>query len=426
MRVLHVNQSDTGGGHARSLLRLHAGLCEVGVESRILVARKQGTSEDVAQARTHLSSSQRIVGWLARQRLERDMRRYSATRPSGCELFSDDRAPFGQELLAQCSGSDVVNLHFVSGLIDFRTFLRPLAKRQPTVWRLSDMAPFTGGCHFDSGCGKFTARCGGCPQLGSTREDDLSRRIWQRKRRVFELLRDDELQFVAQSKWLRGEIEKSSLLSRFPVEVIPNGIDTRAYCPRPKAACRTSLGLPPEACVLLFVAGTATNPRKGFDYLHSALQRVARTEQSSRLLILTVGRHTPFRTTPPEHVHLGVATNDLFLAQIYSASDALVIPSLQDNLPNTVLEAMACGTPVIGFDTGGIPDMVRHGRNGLLAKCGDAEDLSEKIVQAIRVPDALSNMGREAREIAVAEYRQDIVARRFVKLYEQVLERRRP
>jgi glycosyltransferase involved in cell wall biosynthesis len=355
-----------------------------------------------------------MVRYLQRKSIRWDFQRYEDTRPEGLEPFSDDRTQYRLQDV-QDLDYDILNLHWVAGFVDYRHFFGQCVGRYPVVWRLSDMNPFTGGCHYDAGCGKFRQECDACPQLGSDRRSDLAHNVWERKRQAFQQIPDTQLHFVAQSRWIRDQVQASPLTSRFPTTVIPNGLDTELFRPRDGKGFRRSVGIPENARVVLFVAQSVSNRRKGFQLLLEAVQ------QLDDVCLLSVGGTQPKFDTNVPYLHLGSIDSDVLLSAIYSSADLFVIPSLQDNLPNTVLEAMACGTPVVGFDTGGIPDMVRPGVTGWLAEVGNVRALREAIEQALSDDTIREQMGRQCREVVEEEYALEVQAKRYAELYNNLL-----
>jgi glycosyltransferase involved in cell wall biosynthesis len=333
------------------------------------------------------------------------------------EPFTDDRTRFGDQAIAQLPSADVINLHWIRRFIDLRAFFSAVSV--PVVWTLHDMNAFTGGCHYDEDCGKYIKNCGACPQLGSNNDRDLSRKIWKRKEEAYSHISPGQMHIVALCRWMKREVERSSLLGRFPVTIIPNGVDTDQFSPRDGLSMRRALGIPESAKVLLFVAQSTTNRRKGFGLLKKTLQGLQK--RRSDLFLLSVGAFDAEMDRSANQLHLGRIQSDRLLSSIYSAADVFVIPSLQDNLPNTVLEAMACGTPVVGFDTGGIPDMVRPGETGWLAEVGDVRALREATEQALSDDGARARIGHQCRSVVEEEYTLEIQAERYRRLYEDVL-----
>ena len=416
MRIVHLNTSDTKGGAARAAHRLHTGLRRLGQDSTMLVLRRSSEDPHVRQ----MTTPKGPLAWMRRvlreRTLAREFDRYSATRQVDLVVFSDDRAPWAREMAPQLPPCDVVHLHWVRKFIHVSEFLG--VNRTPMVWTLHDMNPFTGGCHYDEQCGRFRMRCGRCPQLGSDDDADLSRQIWKRKEMSLERVEPRRLRIVALCQWMAKAVQSSSLLGRFPISIIPNGLDTEVFAPRDRAEARARLGLPTEGRLLLFVAESLRNKWKGFAHLLEALRGL---RPSDNIGLASIGRGKP--ETPPDlrHHHLGEIHDDRLLAAAYSAADLFVIPSVQENLPNTVIESLACGTPVAGFDVGGIPDMVRPGLTGALAPVGDAEALRKAITNLLSDSTALAKMSAHCREVAVKEYALEVQTRRYTALYEELL-----
>lgn len=359
----------------------------------------------------------RIGRRIRRERIARSFARYRSTRPVGYEQFSDDRALTGAALVRQLPTCDLITLHWIADFLDFRAFFSAAPPQVPIVWRLADMNAFTGGCHFDHSCGRHIIGCGACPQLGSTDKADLSHRVWQRKKAALDRLGPKRLHIVALNHWMADVVKRNPLLNRFPLTVIPNGVNTESFAPQGIRFARDRLGLPREARIVLFVADDVTNRRKGFSLLAEALTGL---NDVANLFLLSTGRGTPTFSLQIPHRHLGhLGTDQLSLA--YSAADVYAIPSRQDNQPNTVLEAMACGTPVVGFNVGGIPDMVRQGITGILAPAEDADGLRNAILEVLRCPEKRSEMAANCRRIVMDQYRLEDEIRRYAQVYETAL-----
>jgi glycosyltransferase involved in cell wall biosynthesis len=418
MKVLHLNTDDVKGGAARAAYRLHRGLLGLGCDSRMLVLHRHGDDATVQRFVPPKTLAARLRRLLRAVQIWGGFARYRRSHPAGYELFSDDRTPYGPDLARRLPAGAVVHLHWITGFVDYRGFFPTVPRRSPVVWTLHDMNAFTGGCHYDMGCGRYDHGCGRCPQLGSGRENDLSRRIWERKRELFRRLAPDRLHLVAPSRWMADEIGRSALLGRFPVTITPYGVDTETFAPRGRRESRRALDLPGDARIVLFLAASTANPRKGFALLRQAMPALAETFED--LFVLSAGSGHPALEVGVPHLHLGNIEDDRRLSQVYSAADVFVIPSLQDNLPNTVLEAMACGTPVAGFAVGGIPDMVRPGVTGRLAEPEDPASLAEAIAALLWDPAEREEMGAACRRVVLDEYTLELQARRCSELYRQV------
>lgn len=346
--------------------------------------------------------------------ITRSFSRYKKTGPDNSIVFSDDRSRYGTSVLNQLPDCDIINLHWVAGFIDYTSFFLNISKQTKIVWTLHDMNPFTGGCHYDNGCFGYLNQCGACPQLGSENPNDLSRKIWLRKKSILGRIQPERLQIVAPSLWLAREVGRSTLLNRFPITTIPNGLDTDAFAPRDKKAIRQALGISLSEKVVLFVAHDINDPRKGFKFLAAALEGL---KKQRHMTLISIGKKCPEFEDQVKHIHLGNIESDLLLSLIYNAADVFVIPSLQDNLPNTVMESMACGTPVAGFYTGGIPDMVRNDITGLLVPSEDVSALQGAMISILNDKEKLEKMSFNCRKIATQEYTLEIQANRYSDLY---------
>jgi len=417
MKILHLSTEDIAGGAARAAYRLHTGLQRLGHDSFMCVLNRRSKDPSVVTFDASMDWASKLRRRFRREQITRDFARYEGSRPLGHEVFNDDRSEFGADLVTHLPSSDVINLHWIARYVDHDAFFSTVPKQTPVVWRISDMNPITGGCHVDEGCGRYQNGCGMCPQLGSSKKDDLSSRIWKRKQRVFQMVDARRLHLVALNRWMADNIARHPFLHRFPVSIIPNGIDTEMFVPRDRRFSREVLGLPLDATILLFVAVRAEIPYKGFSLLAQAL---AELPDIDNLFVVSVGIGKPRLDPRVPHAHLGYITDDRLLLLAYNASDLYVIPSLNDNSPNTVLEAMACGIPTIGFAVAGIPDIIRHGETGLLVPPGDVTALQAAINDLIHHPEKRKTMGAKSREIALQEYPLPLQARRYADLYKSL------
>ncbi|HEV2292220.1 MAG TPA: glycosyltransferase family 4 protein [Tepidisphaeraceae bacterium] len=424
MRILHLSTSDSNGGAARAAFRLHTGLKRLGHDSSMLVLRAGSKDPAVARFEPAPGVVSRLGRSIRARRINRDHRQYQPKRPPGLELFNDDRSPIAGELADQLPACDLINLHWVAEYVDHEHFFPRLPKDVPVVWRLADMAPLTGGCHYTHGCDKFTARCGACPQLGSNDDNDLSRQIWRRKSRSLASLAPAQLHLVGTSKWIAAESRRSSLLEQFPVSVIPNGLDTADFAPRDRGFSRDLWNIARDAKVILFIADSLENQRKGFGYLVKAL---AALEAVNKPFLVSLGNLKSRLELPVPHLNLGRINNDRLLSMVYSLADVFVMPSLQESFGQTVTESLACGTPVVAFDGSGPTDMVRPGVTGWLATCGDEHALRRSIIEALSNDAMRAKMSENCRRIAVEEYSLETQAAAYARLYERLIaDLRRP
>lgn len=412
MRVVHLTTRELHGGASRAAHRLHRGLLSLGVDSRMRVAPKD-SSDPTIHGPEGLPS--RALDY-ARGRLDGLPLRLHPGR---------EDIPFHLAWLPGVPASrirglrpDVVNLHWLGGGF---VRLESLARlRTPMVWTLHDMWAFTGGCHYSAGCTRYQLACGACPRLGSGRERDLSRWVWRRKGRTYD---DTSLTLVAPSRWMAERAGASSLLEGRRIEVIPNGLDTARFRPGDRSEARRALGLPADRLLVAFGAFHAdSDRRKGYAELQAALGLLRAAPVGDAVDLVTFGGD-PERADEglglPVH-RLGLLEDPRTVVRAYRAADIFVAPSLEDNLPNTVLEALACGTPVVAFDAGGIPEMVEPGKVGALAPVGDARALAEAMARVLEDRKARERMGRRARERVVRDHSAGQQARRYLDLYEEL------
>ncbi len=318
---------------------------------------------------------------------------------------------------------DVVNLHWVAYLQSPVTLWKLGAIAKPIVWTLHDMWAFTGGCHYSAGCSQYQQTCATCPQLEAD-PFHLTEVILQDKA---DLWADLPLVIVAPSQWLADCAKRSQVFRNHRVEVIPYGLETEVFQAIAKPTAKQSLGLDPSVVTLLIGADDGNEQRKGFTELVEALRLCAQSEemqallQANRLQILCFGTPSPRLSELNLPLHpLGRIESDLVLSEIYSAADLFILPSLEDNLPNTMLEALSCGTPVLAFAIGGIPDVVQHQETGYLVPEGDIAGLATAIAHCLSHEDWRSHWSQAARQHIEQNYSLTLQASRYLALYEDL------
>jgi tetratricopeptide (TPR) repeat protein/glycosyltransferase involved in cell wall biosynthesis len=426
IKIVHLCTQDYGGA-GKAAYRLHKGLQKIGVDSTMLVVNKQSGDPSVKVLPSeYLGSVTQCLNiptygsplWQQQMlRWQNQMAKYP-NRPVGLEMFTDALSDIQLDQVQEIRDADIINLHWVAGALDYPN--APLALRdKKIVWTLHDMNPLTGGCHYSGDCEKFKETCGACPQLGSNIEEDVARQNWNQKYYAFQNL---DLNIVTPSKWLANCASGSRLLSKFPVSVIPYGFPLDTFKPYSKTDIRRSLNIPEDASVILFGADSIVNARKGFVYLLEALKRLPLNQENTTVVLTFGGFPEGLQIETKHKIHnLGSIADENKLALAYSAADVFVIPSLEDNLPNTVVEAMACGVPVVGFDIGGIPDMIEHKKNGFLASPRDIESLLEGIEWAISSPNGNKNISSLCRERVETKFALEVQASAYKKLYDAVI-----
>ncbi len=427
MRVVHLCMQDFGGA-GKAAYRLHKGLQAIGMQSAFLVMNKKSGDPSVKVLPSDFAGDKVSCLDVAKhqsplwnrqvQRWHRHLSKYPG-RPSGLEMFTDAESGVRLDLIREVEQADIVNLHWVAGTMDYSNAALAL-RNKPVVWTLHDMNPFTGGCHYAGDCQKYKTMCQECPQLGSDDRDDLSRQVWTQKFYVSQSLNID---IVSPSRWLGGCAGQSALFSSFPVHVIPYGFPLETFKPYPKKPIRKEAGIPESATVILFGADSVTNQRKGFVYLLEALNRFP-ANNGHNFVLMTFG-NLPRGIQIPSRFQIfnaGQIANEDQLAMIYSAADLFVLPSLEDNHPNTVVEAMACGLPVVGFDIGGVPDMVEHRHTGYLVRPGDIADLNQGIQWIAASADNGADFSKQCRQRVESRYALDMQATAYRNLYRGLLQ----
>ncbi len=413
MKVIHLSWSDRHGGAARAAFRLNAALNQAGIQSGILSAA--GYLDSVGQ-RHPLRGIDRI---LTRGSARIDQLPLANYRGRESALFSPACAPdrlAGRLLLHD---ADLVHLHWINnGFMRIETLPR---LKKKIVWTFHDMWPFTGGCHYSNGCRNFMTSCGTCPQLDSDRKHDLSDRIFQRKKTAWS---KTPFEVVTPSRWLADVASSSRLLRGYAIHAIPNAIDTAVFAPTDKTLARAEFGLPKEGIILLFGALTGGgDKRKGFHFMAPLLARLAKRHSQGMIRLAVLGMKAPpdGQVFPFPVTYLGLLDDDRTIARAYSAADVLVVPSIEDNLPNSVMEAGSCEVPSVAFRTGGLPDLIEHTYTGYLAKPFDVEDLASGISSFITEPQSALQAGKIARQRVIANYSYDVVARQHEALYSRVM-----
>jgi glycosyltransferase involved in cell wall biosynthesis len=408
-----LNTFDSNGGAAIATYRLHVGLRSIGVNSNLLVQDKKSDDYTVIAP---VKKWQKIFAFL-RPYIDGIITKLYRNREG--VLFSAAWLPESLASKINKLNPDIVHLFWVNGGFLKIDTLKKI--KQPIVWTLHDMWPFTGGCHYDDECRKFQQSCGNCPALHSEQDGDLSRRILERKKKHWE---DVPIVVVATSHWLADMACSSSLFKNQRVEVIPNGIDTDIYKPMNKEAARAAYNLPQDKHLLLFSAFSATtDKRKGNQFLVQALSSMAQVEWGPKIELVIIGASKP--ENPPDlgmKVHyMGHLHDEISQVLLYSAADVVVAPSLQENLSNTVMESLACGTPVVAFDIGGMPDMIDHQLNGYLAKPFDSDDLARGIIWVLEDKSRHEKLAQRARQTVSERYELAAVAKQYEALYKDVL-----
>lgn len=417
MRVLILNTSEKTGGAAVAANRLMEALNNNGVKAKMLVRDKETDRITVVGLRQSLMQQWHFLWerWVIFCHLHFSRR----------HLFEIDIANSGTDVtrMREFKEADIIHLHWINqGFLSLKVIRKILDSGKPVVWTMHDIWPATGICHITHECKRFQSSCRNCRYLGgSAGDNDFAYKTWCRKRRMLD---GHHIHVVACSQWLAEEARKSSLLSGHSVESIPNPIDTRLFCKSSSEEARLRVGLPLNKRVILFAAQRATNVNKGMNYLVDACKMLAHDnpDMVQNVCVAILGGHAEevMAEMPFEAFPLGYTSDTARIVDVYNASDVFVLPSLSENLPNTIMEAMACGVPCVGFKVGGIPEMIDHKRNGYVAKFRDAADLAAGIHWVLSEADS-KELSDNCQKKVAACYSQQAVALKYIEVYNQAL-----
>lgn len=418
LKVVHLNTYDGNGGAGRACLRLSDALTASGVDSKVMVYYKFGQNPKITSFTPNIFTKAKAIFNIMAERYLAKLFVKAVKTPFSLQWFGE--SIFKHPAL---KSADVIHLHWVNHGFLSPKFLAQLDELdKPIVWTFHDSNAFTGGCHVRYSCENFHQQCGNCPILRFSGKNDISHQNWLRKQKAY-----SELNFhvVVPSRWMANSVKQSSLLGVRNPTVIPNTIEIDVFKPYVKAEAKKILKIPADHFVLLSGFMPSSNDKhKGAQYLIDALNELAARPEipNDKIELVIFGNKDeknmpefPFKTTL-----LGTISKDEHLAKCYAAADAFITPSLEDNLPNTVMESLACATPVIAFTTGGIPDMVKHLENGYLAKYESASDLADGIEWLFLHEDREAIM-KEARRSILTHFAPTVIAEKHKVLYQNLI-----
>ncbi len=419
MKIVQVSTYDVRGGAARAAYRLHKGLVKTGRDCTFLARRKYSSDDTVIAPSSNGKDERFLYSAIQNQYINAHRTEISNT------VFSHAYPGWDISSLSLVTTADIINLHWIAHYQSPVTLFKMFNLGKPVVWTLHDQSAFTGGCHYTAGCEGYQNRCVDCPQLS----DDpftLPEMVLKDKLELFKTAR---LTIVAPSRWLADCARKSRLFKDRRIEVIPYSLETDLFKPVPKQEAKRKLDLAPDTVHILFVAEYHSEKRKGFEKLASAFQECMRDTEFRDLvnrnqveLICTGEAGEALDSIEIPIKKMGYIKSDEKMSLAYSAADIFVLPSLEDNLPNTMLESMSCGTPVVAFDAGGIPDAVIHDKTGKLVPAGDIVQLSAAVRSLVFDKTAGEEMGRNGRRLIMDEFSLEIQPRRYMQLYEDLLD----
>lgn len=416
MRVLIINTSERIGGAAIAANRLMDALKNNGIKAKMLVRDKQ--TEQIS-----------VVGlkkswWKVWQFIWERVIIWKANKFKKHNLFEVDIANTGTDItsLPEFKQADVIHLHWINqGMLALTDIRRIIDSGKPIVWTMHDMWPCTGICHHARQCNKYQQECKNCPYLlngGSPK--DLSNKVFLQKK---DLYKNSSIVFVTCSQWLKGQAEKSALLDKHTVINIPNPININLFKPRNKQEARTRCNFPADKRIILFGAAKPTDKRKGVDYFIESCNLLVQKhpELKDRIGIAIYGKQSEqiVPLLPFETYDLKYISSEKELVNVYNAIDLYATPSLEENLPNTIMEAMACGVPCVGFNVGGIPEMIDHLHNGYVAEYKSAEDFANGIYWTLTEGE-YDMLSEEASRKVTACYSEGTIAKKYIEVYNKI------
>jgi glycosyltransferase involved in cell wall biosynthesis len=417
MKVVHLSTSDLSGGAAIACKRIVDAQASNGIESNLLVQKKLSSDPRVYSTTKNLFSK---LHYNLRLVFDEGYIRVLTNQNRG--RFSNP--VFGTDITNHplITRADIINLQWINGgFISLETLSKIGNLGKPIVWTFHDMWAFTGGCHYVSDCQNYLTECRNCPALKFSSTSDVSNRIFNKKKELYEKL---NLTIVTTSRWLANEASRSALLKTKKVYVIPTPINSVKFKPINKKVVREKLNLPIEKKIILFGAMNLKDERKGFYYLVEALKYIKNINSDLEIELAVFGKidESVLSSIPFKVNQLGSLKNDDQIVSAYNSADAFVAPSLEDNLPNTIMESMACGTPVVAFNTGGIPDMVVNGVNGFLTQLQSTNGLAEDILKILLNDNHRNKMSEAAREKVLRDFNPEVITSKYRDLYKSLIQ----
>ncbi len=416
MKIVHVSIRDSEEGASRAAYRIHRAQVEAGLDSRMRVL-VSGTGDDRVISGSCCSLSTTLVRALQRRTRAFSQRGWQTDNPV-LHTFGEDAIGLIDEL--NLSDVDIVNLHWISGLLSVAEVGRI---RKPIVWTFHDMWPFCGGEHYapNDSSARFRKGYQTVNRPPGERGPDLNRKTWESKKKAWSR---QKFNIVCPSHWLADCAQQSVLFADADVCVIPHPLETESlWRPVPRDAARRELDLPADKKLILMGApGGTTDPRKGGDLLNGAVHQLAASQLDDVELVI-YGQTRPVNSHEwPCRVHwLGEVRDDRVLSQAYSAADVMVVPSRQEAFGQTASEAQACGTPVVAFGIGGLPDIVEHQVTGYLARPFEVSDLSDGISWVLNNEERRCELAAAARASSLRKFAEPLAAEAYTELYKKVL-----
>ncbi|WP_108063735.1 glycosyltransferase family 4 protein [Poseidonibacter lekithochrous] len=408
MKIVNISTNDFNGGAARATYRLHREFINLGHDSKLLVLQKNLDDNTVFTVNSN--------------RFARFVSKYTGAIDNIPTRFLNitntwSTGWYGQDIsnIDIVKEADIIVLYWVSaGFLSPKSIFQLSKLNKPIFWRLSDMWPFTGGCHYSNGCDKYMNNCGSCPELKSNKDSDLSRKLINKKNKLWKNL---DINIIAPSTWIADCAYKSTIFRNKKIKVLGTGVDTKIFKKIEKNIARDILNLPKDKKIILLGAVDISNDtRKGGQLAYEALNKLFDVNLNETCLVVFGSSINVFKNLNIDVNMLGKINDEYTLALLYSAADVFIAPSKEENLANTVLESASCGTPIVSFNIGGMPDIIKHKKNGYLSKPFDTNDLAYGIEWVLNSKnyDELCN---NARKSILDKFDSSNISKKYIELY---------
>lgn len=417
MKVCLINTLEIRGGAAVACNRLMKALNKLdGVEANMLVRDRSTSDPHISSVNTSFYSRLLNYGRFCLERLEI----FFCNGFSRKTLFAVSTAATGVDISAcrEVKEADIIHLHWINqGMLSLKGIRKLLKLGKPIVWTMHDMWPCTGICHHSWGCMSFCEECGNCSFLNSDKQNDLSNQVWKNKCYI----KTSNIQLVAVSSWLAEQVKISSLTRNLKATVIPNVIDISVFRPQERLAIREKYFFPADKKIILMGAVCLDNSIKGFQFLKEALN-ILSCKRDDLLLFLfgTIKNKDVLNDLHVPYVSFGLLSDNRRIAELYAAADVTVVPSYYETFGQTIIEAMACGCPVVSFNNSGQTDIIDHKVNGYLAEYKKPDDFANGILWVLDNEDS-HVLSLACIKKVEENYTEEIVAQKYYSLYEQLL-----
>ncbi len=420
MKVLLINTSEKKGGAAVACKRLMKALAQSGVEVKMLVRDKATDDKQVITVNDGWFNQKINYTRFAWERFVIFYKNKFHKENLFAVSIANSGIPISNHPAVQ--EADILHLHWINqGFLSISEIEKLTRLGKPIVWTMHDMWPATAICHHSRECNNYQTECKNCFFLEKPEDQDLSNHVFKLKRKVWS---KSNIKFVTCSKWLEQRTKISALINPSRVQAIPNPLDTTFYKPVDKQTARARFGLPSDKKLILYGAANVTDKRKGIDYYIKACKRLSQKspEINGKLELVFFGQvKEDIDGLFPFPIHqVGYLNDDEAIRDLYNAVDLFVTPSLEENLPNTIMESLSCGTPCVGFKIGGIPEMIDHQKNGFLAEYKSTKSLAEGIQWCLWKAD-YSLLSENARQKVESSYSEEFVANKYIRLYREIL-----